>query len=93
MKLVIYKYSETGNGTMVHGKAFNSMSPTYGTKIPNQVRDTLAAAGLMTSAGLLVINTLKGLVPIGDNWVQYWDQLPEDVRKSFETSGFKAGEV
>ena len=57
-------------------------------QIPQQVIDTLAAAGLATENGMLVINTntLNGMVELGGTWFQYWDQLDDDVIKAMGLS-------
>lgn len=63
--------------------------PELWNQIPEQVKATLAQAGIVTEEGLLKINskTISGLQPIGEKWVGFWENMPEDTREAMEQAG------
>lgn len=63
--------------------------PDLWNQIPESIRDTLEAAGIITHDQLIEIqNTLSGgLVTITDGWVASWDKLGPEVTKSLNEAG------
>lgn len=81
------------NGVMDSGIA-NIVSlfvdqPDLWNQIPESIRDTLEASGIITHDQLIEIqNTLSGgLVTITDGWVASWDKLGPEVTKSLNEAG------